>query len=79
MAIISSTERNRIIRGPLLICLSLALILSSKAPAKQTSHVFTTVFVVMWVGSLIVTVNAQLLGASISIFQSICVSETWQS
>jgi hypothetical protein len=58
-----------------LICLSLALILSSKAPAKQTSQVFTTVFVVIWVGSLIVTVNAQLLGATISIFQSICVSE----
>ena len=60
-------------RGPLFICLSLALILSTKAPTKQTSHVFTTVFIVMWVGALIVTVNAQLLGASISIFQSLCV------
>eukprot|EP00581_Thalassiosira_minuscula_P000868 CAMPEP_0183743944 /NCGR_PEP_ID=MMETSP0737-20130205/65478_1 /TAXON_ID=385413 /ORGANISM="Thalassiosira miniscula, Strain CCMP1093" /LENGTH=151 /DNA_ID=CAMNT_0025979577 /DNA_START=66 /DNA_END=518 /DNA_ORIENTATION=- len=34
--------------GPLFICLSLAVILSTKAPSKQTSHVFTTVFVVMW-------------------------------
>ncbi|KAL7436010.1 hypothetical protein ACHAXH_005812 [Discostella pseudostelligera] len=59
--------------GPLFICLSLALILSTKAPSKQTSHVFTTVFIVMWVGALIVTINAQLLGASISIFQSLCV------
>ena len=65
---------NHCIRGPLFICLSLALILSTKAPSKQTSHVFTTVFIVMWVGALIVTVNAQLLGASISIFQSLCVS-----
>mmetsp|Transcript_20536 Transcript_20536/g.44513 ORF Transcript_20536/g.44513 Transcript_20536/m.44513 type:complete len:171 (+) Transcript_20536:786-1298(+) len=60
-------------RGPLLICLSLSLILSTKAPQKQKSHVFTTVFAVMWVGSLVVTVNAQLLGATMSIFQSLCV------
>jgi len=59
--------------GPLFICLALAIILSTRAPAKQTSHVFTTVFVVMWCGSLVVTVNAQLLGASISVFQSVCV------
>ncbi|KAL9182183.1 hypothetical protein ACHAXT_012835 [Thalassiosira profunda] len=59
--------------GPLFICLSLALILSSKAPAHQTSRVFTTVFVVMWAGSIVVTVNAQLLGANMSIFQSLCV------
>ena len=66
---------STIIRGPLFICLSLALILCTKAPAKQTSHVFSTVFIVMWIGSLIVTINAQLLGASISIFQSLCVSK----
>ncbi|KAL7434871.1 hypothetical protein ACHAXM_004573 [Skeletonema potamos] len=59
--------------GPLFICLSLAVILSLRAPTKQTSHVFTTVFVVMWMGSLVVTINAQLLGANMSIFQSLCV------
>lgn len=59
--------------GPLLICLSLAIILSAKAPTTQTSHVFTTVFIVMWVGATVVTINAQLLGASMSIFQSVCV------
>lgn len=64
---------NNYHRGPLFICLSLALILSTKAPAKQTSHVFTTVFIVMWIGSLVVTINAQLLGATMSIFQSLCV------
>ena len=69
-----NTINHYFIRGPLFICLSLAIILSTKAPAKQTSHVFTTVFIVMWVGAFIVTVNAQLLGASISIFQSLCVS-----
>lgn len=59
--------------GPLFVCVSLALILSTKAPTKQTSQVFTTVFIVMWAGSLVVTLNAQLLGARISIFQSLCV------
>jgi len=59
--------------GPLLICLALAVILSTKAPAKQTSHVFSAVFVVMWLGSLVVTLNAQLLGANMSVFQSLCV------
>ena len=67
-------DGNTMKRGPLLVCLSLALILTTRAPAKETSHVFTTVFVVMWTGSLVVTVNAQLLGATISIFQSVCVS-----
>ena len=59
--------------GPLFICLSLAIILSLRAPTKQTAHVFTTVFVVMWIGSFVVTINAQLLGANMSIFQSLCV------
>lgn len=27
----------------------------------------------MWAGSLVVTINAQLLGANMSIFQSLCV------
>lgn len=30
--------------GPLFICLTLSILLSLKAPTKQTSHVFTTVF-----------------------------------
>ena len=30
----------------------------------------------MWAGSLVVTLNAQLLGARISIFQSLCVSRS---
>lgn len=68
-----NTNNTQQLRGPLFICLTLALILSTKAPAHQTSHVFTTVFIVMWIGSLIVTINAQLLGATISIFQSLCV------
>ncbi|KAH8069640.1 hypothetical protein JL720_11944 [Aureococcus anophagefferens] len=35
--------------------------------------VFAAVFVVVWVGAAIVTLNAQLLGGRISFFQSVCI------
>ncbi|CAI5734873.1 unnamed protein product [Hyaloperonospora brassicae] len=59
--------------GPLLLCLTLSIMLSVTAPAAQSAMVFTGVFVVIWLGASIVTVNAQLLGSSISFFQSVCV------
>lgn len=59
--------------GPLIVCLTLSVILSFKAPSAQSSTVFATVFVSVWVGAAIVTVNAQLLGGTISFFQSVCV------
>jgi len=59
--------------GPLLVCLTLAVLLSFKAPTNQASLVFASVFITVWFGSAIVTVNAQLLGGNISFFQSVCV------
>jgi len=59
--------------GPLIVCLTLSVILSFKAPPAQSSTVFATVFVSVWVGAAIVTINAQLLGGTISFFQSVCV------
>ncbi|EQC26423.1 hypothetical protein SDRG_15768 [Saprolegnia diclina VS20] len=59
--------------GPLMVCLTLSILLSLTAPANQSAMVFTSVFVVVWVGAAVVTVNAQLLGSTISFFQSICV------
>eukprot|EP00302_Diacronema_sp_CCMP2436_P007351 CAMPEP_0179900972 /NCGR_PEP_ID=MMETSP0982-20121206/39454_1 /TAXON_ID=483367 /ORGANISM="non described non described, Strain CCMP 2436" /LENGTH=196 /DNA_ID=CAMNT_0021799365 /DNA_START=104 /DNA_END=694 /DNA_ORIENTATION=- len=59
--------------GPLLLCLILATILSASAPADQKSLVFTSVFVIVWCGSGVVTVNALLLGGTLSFFQCICV------
>jgi hypothetical protein len=38
--------------------------LSVTAPAEQSAMVFTGVFVVIWVGAAIVTINAQLLGST---------------
>jgi len=59
--------------GPLVLCLSLAVILSFKAPTDQASLVFAAVFCAVWVGGTVVTINAQLLGGTISFFQSLCV------
>jgi len=59
--------------GPLVLCLALAVILSFKAPTDQASLVFAAVFCAVWVGATVVTLNAQLLGGTISFFQSICV------
>ena len=59
--------------GPLLICLGLGVLLSLKAPVGQASLVFATVFVTVWFGSAVVTINTQLLGGTISFFQSVCV------
>jgi len=59
--------------GPLVVCLMLAILLSLRAPVGQASLVFAAVFSSVWLGSAVVTVNAQLLGGTISFFQSVCV------
>jgi len=59
--------------GPLLVCLILAVLLSFRAPTDQSSLVFAAVFSGVWLGSAVVTINAQLLGGTISFFQSVCV------
>ena len=48
--------------GPLLLCLLLSIITSSHAPVGQSSLVFASVFVLVWVGAAVVTLNAKLLG-----------------
>jgi len=59
--------------GPLLVCLMLSVILSFKAPTNESAMVFASVFCLVWIGSIVVTINAQLLGGTISFFQSVCV------
>ena len=66
--------------GPLILCLMLALTLSitGKTPAAAgeddgATLVFGIVFVVVWIGSAVVTVNAQLLGGTVSFFHSVCL------
>lgn len=59
--------------GPLLVCLMLSTTLSLTAPGSSASLVFAAVFVIVWCGAAMVTINAQLLGGSISFFQSVCI------
>ncbi|CAM9702034.1 unnamed protein product [Hapterophycus canaliculatus] len=50
--------------GPLMVCLSLSIVLSFTAPTDQGALVFAAVFVVVWCGAALVTLNAQLLGGT---------------
>jgi len=57
--------------GPLLLSFILASVLTLAA-GKQSTLIFTTVFVIVWLGSCVITVNAILLGGKISFFQTVC-------
>lgn len=61
--------------GPLLLCVTLALLLQGGATDKnnQGGPQFAEVFVIVWFGSIIITVNSKLLGGTLSFFQSLCV------
>ena len=59
--------------GPLAVCLTLSIALSAGVSQSQRAVVFAAVFVVVWAGAAIVTLNAQLLGGRINFFQSVCV------
>jgi hypothetical protein len=59
--------------GPLLLCLTLAIILGGSAGSDQGSLVFVAVFVLVSIGSAVVTLNATFLGAKLSFFQIVCV------
>nr|CCC92001.1 putative terbinafine resistance locus protein (yip1) [Trypanosoma congolense IL3000] len=59
--------------GPLLFCLELAITLACSRGENQGGLIFSAVFVLVWVGAAIVTLNAKLLGSRISFFQTVCV------
>lgn len=61
--------------GPLLLCVTLALLLQGGAAAEheQGGPQFAEVFVIVWAGSFVITLNSKLLGGTISFFQSLCV------
>lgn len=58
--------------GPFFLCMSLAVLLSIWAH-DEASIVFSVIFVIVWVGAAVITVNGQLLGGKISFFQSVCL------
>ncbi|XP_022912747.1 protein YIPF6 [Onthophagus taurus] len=62
--------------GPLVLCTFMAMILQGSNTADDTNDggpEFAEVFVIVWIGSMIVTLNSKLLGGNISFFQSVCV------
>ena len=58
--------------GPLLFCLLLASLLGLAKP-NNADNLFASVFVLVWCGAGVVTVNGQLLGGRLQFFQSVCV------
>ncbi|KAG9393204.1 Yip1 domain [Carpediemonas membranifera] len=59
--------------GPLVLCMTFAMFLSFNAPSGQGDIMFATGFFIVWIGAVVVTVNAIILGSNISIFQSVCL------
>lgn len=63
--------------GPLILCTFMAMILQGSTDAADNSNdggpEFAEVFVIVWIGSMVVTLNSKLLGGNISFFQSVCV------
>ena len=59
--------------GPLLLCLLLSIILSIGAPKGQEMLLFLSVFFIFWVGSAVVTFNAQLLVARFRFPKCLCL------
>jgi len=59
--------------GPLLLCLTLASSMSWSEDAQGAAAAFGVVFVLVWCGAGIVTLNAALLGGTISFLHSVCV------
>lgn len=63
--------------GPLVLCTFMAMILQGSADRADSYNdggpEFAEVFVIVWIGSMIVTLNSKLLGGNISFFQSVCV------
>ena len=75
---IDNEEKRREIRnwdlwGPFFFCLMLAIVLSTVTNADDNTLLFETVFCIVWLGGAIIAINGQLLGGTISFFQSICL------
>lgn len=59
--------------GPLMLCLILAVSLSYSSSNDQSGSIFAAVFMLVWLGGMVITLNTLLLQGSISFLQSICV------
>lgn len=60
--------------GPLVFCLFISVTMSMLAPNHQSSEVFAGVFILIWMGQVIATLNIRLLGGEIMFFHAMCVT-----
>jgi len=81
LAVLWPKEKKSLLRewdlwGPLILCTIMATILQGHTDDNDLGDggpQFAEVFVIVWVGAMIVTLNTKLLGGNISFFQSVCV------
>ncbi|KAA0202028.1 hypothetical protein HAZT_HAZT009600 [Hyalella azteca] len=60
--------------GPLILCTFLAVVvLPDGREIHDGGPQFAEVFIIVWAGAAVVTLNSKLLGGNISFFQSVCV------
>ena len=58
--------------GPLVLCISLSWTLSKGTFGQAANDIFGIVFCLVWIGSVVISLNAQLFGGNLSIFHCIC-------
>ena len=58
--------------GPFIICLLLGTILCFTSK-KNSGLVFSMIFIIMWIGAIIITMNSSLLGGKLTLMQCICL------
>ena len=58
--------------GPFIICLLLGAILCFTSK-KNSGLVFSMIFIVMWIGAIVITMNSSLLGGKLTLMQCICL------
>ena len=74
---VSSDAKNKELKqwdlwGPFIICLLLGTILCFTTK-KNSGLVFSMIFIIMWIGAIIVTMNSSLLGGKLTLMQCICL------
>ena len=74
---VSSDAKNKELKqwdlwGPFIICLLLGTILCFTTK-KNSGLVFSMIFIIMWIGAIIITMNSSLLGGQLTLMQCICL------
>ena len=74
---VSSEAKNKELKqwdlwGPFIICLLLGTILCFTTK-KNSGLVFSMIFIVMWIGAIVITMNSSLLGGKLTLMQCICL------